>query len=148
MAVAAPMPTGGAIYHQIPLAGGRLLTGHGFDRMGIGLWQEGRGTEWEEVWFFDFSGSFLHLATGFHADRFFLLHGKGPSDRDKPTLTARSFADLAVIAEVPFPYESGASLMAVSPDGAFVVGVCGATLVVWRPGEKPEKARPCGRKHL
>jgi hypothetical protein len=141
-----PMKTGGAIFDQIELAGRRLLTGHGFDRMGVGLWQAKRNWEWDNVWFFGYRGSYDGVAAGFHADRFYLLHGKGPHD-PQPLLTARSFANREILAEVPFPANS-VSRMQAPPYASFVVGMLDATLIVWRPGEKPAKVRPCGRKHI
>jgi WD40 repeat protein len=142
-----PMNTGGAILTQIELSGSRLLTAHGFDRMGVGLWQTNRSAiVWDNVWFFDFRGAFHGVATGFHADRFYLLHGKGPDDT-QPLLTVRSFASRELLAEIPFPANS-VSRMQAPPDASFVVGMLDATLIVWRPGEKPMKVRPCGRKHI
>lgn len=144
---ATPMGTGGAINTQLPLAGGRLLTGHGFERMGVGLWQEGRGWDWDNLWFFDYDGSFHGLAAGFHADRFYFLHGDGPADPNPPQLAAHAFADRAVIDRVAFPYR-GARRLVSSPDGSVAVAAHDQTLAVWRPGAKVEKVRPCGRKHI
>lgn len=143
----APLSTGGSINTQVALAGGRLLTGHGFERMGVGLWRAVAGREWENEWFLDFRGSFHGMTTGFHADRFYLFRGTGPGDSDHPTLTAHSLADREVIAEARFPYR-GAGWLQASPDGSAVVGTHEATLVVWRPGANPEKVRPGGRKHI
>lgn len=131
----------GSINSQTLLAGGRLLTGHGADRMGVRLWRAGGTPEWERVWFHRFDGSFHGLAVGYDADRFYLLHGKGPLDTANPTLTARSLDDRSVIAEVVFPYR-GVRRLEAPPDGSFVVGVHDAALVVWRPGEKPVTVRP------
>src|SRR5262249_18015798 len=59
---ATPLGNAGAINTQILLTGGQLLTGHGYERMGVGLWWEGRGWDWDNAWFFDFRGSFHALA--------------------------------------------------------------------------------------
>jgi WD40 repeat protein len=141
----APMPTGGDVNTQIELSGNRVLTGHS-TRMGVGLWQEGRKNTWDNVWFFDFIGAFHGVATGFHADRFYLHHGRGPHDPDA-LLTVRNFDDCEVMAEIPF-CPQGVSRFKAAPDGSFVIGLLDTTLLVWRPGEKVAKVRPCGRKPM